>query len=147
MSLTARRKELLDYIRQYMKQNQMAPTYAEIMQALKIASRGHVAQFINNLIRDGYLVRKDSETRGLSIVERGWQPIETAPRDRPVLVCGDKEVGTMAEFSQWIAVAKYDHDMDLISRGITPVFVYAEGHKDQLARQITPSKWMELPEE
>ena len=75
-----------------------------------------------------------------------WQPIETAPRDRPVLVCGDKKIGTLAEFSQRICVAKFDHDMDLYS-GIVPTFVYAAGHRDQVARHITPSHWMELPEE
>jgi Protein of unknown function (DUF551) len=74
-----------------------------------------------------------------------WQPIETAPKDRPILVCGCSKQGTFAEFSQRICVAKYDHDMDLYS-GIIPSYVYASGHRDQVARHITPSHWMPLPE-
>ena len=74
-----------------------------------------------------------------------WQPIKTAPKDRPILVYGDKERGNLAEFSQRICVAKFDHDMDLLS-GVVPLFVYAEGYDNQSNRCITPSHWMPLPE-
>jgi len=77
-----------------------------------------------------------------------WQPIETAPKDRPILVYGNKEKGDQAEFGQRIAVAVYHSEMQLIS-GDRPMFVYAphrvEG--DGPERCICPSHWMELPEE
>jgi hypothetical protein len=77
-----------------------------------------------------------------------WMDIETAPKDRPILVYGNKEKGDQAEFSQRIAVAVYHSEMHY-TYGDRPMFVYApyrvEG--DGLDRCICPSHWMELPEE
>ena len=53
-----------------------------------------------------------------------WQPIETAPKDRPILVYGNKEKGDQAEFSQRIAVAVYHSEMHY-TYGDRPMFVYA----------------------
>jgi len=76
-----------------------------------------------------------------------WQPIDTAPKDRPVLVYGNKEKGDQAEFGQRIAVAIYHSEMQLIS-GDRPMFVYASNRveSDGPDRCILPSHWMELPE-
>ena len=76
-----------------------------------------------------------------------WNPIETAPKDRPVLVYGNKEKGDQSEFGQRIAVAVYHSEMQLIS-GDRPMFVYAPNRveSDGLDRCILPSHWMELPE-
>ena len=77
-----------------------------------------------------------------------WQPIDTAPKDRPILVYGNKEKGDQAEFGQRIAVAMYHSEMHY-TYGDRPMFVYAphrvEG--DGPERCICPSHWMELPEE
>lgn len=76
-----------------------------------------------------------------------WQPIETAPRDRPILVYGCEESGNIAEFGQRVAVAEFYEDMELFS-GSRPLFVYAPSHdkNDGPSRVITPSHWMPLPE-
>ena len=77
-----------------------------------------------------------------------WMDIETAPKDRPILVYGNKEKGDLAEFGQRIAVAVYHSEMHY-KYGDRPMFVYAphlvEG--DGPERCICPSHWMELPKE
>jgi len=74
-----------------------------------------------------------------------WQTIETAPKDKPVLVYADITVGNLAEFGQSICTAKFDHIADLKS-GKRSVFLYAQGHSDQNNRSVIPSHWMPLPE-
>jgi hypothetical protein len=75
-----------------------------------------------------------------------WQPISTAPKDRAVLVYGDEAQGSLAEFSQRVAVAKYYSDLSLIS-GDKPMFVYAPSFGDEQSnRCVCPSHWMPLPE-
>jgi len=76
-----------------------------------------------------------------------WQPIETAPKDRPILVYGNKEKGDQAEFSQRIAVAVYHSEMHY-TYGDRPMFVYAPHRveSDGPDRCICPSHWMPLPE-
>jgi hypothetical protein len=77
-----------------------------------------------------------------------WQPIEIAPKDKPILVYGDASEGNLGEFGQRIAVAKYHSELSLFS-GDRPMFVYApsRGEEGGSDRCICPSHWMPLPEE
>ena len=82
----------------------------------------------------------------------GWRPIETAPRDRPVLVLACKEVGCLAEFSQRIAVGKFYFEW---FRGapqegnkIMEFVIYTSHHGEKpVDAVVAASHWMPLPEE
>mgnify|MGYP001329102095 CR=1 FL=1 len=74
MKLSKRQQEVLDFIRGFIDQNKMPPTYREIGQALGIASTNGVADHVKALIKKGYLSRSgskgSSKARGIMLTEK-----------------------------------------------------------------------------
>lgn len=67
--LTKRQKQILDYIKKYIKDNDYAPTYEEIRRHFRLSSRSTVHQHIEALRNKGYLEKLDYQTRGIQILK------------------------------------------------------------------------------
>src|SRR5258706_10594704 len=72
MYLTARQKEIYEYIRDHVARKGEAPTYQEIGRALKLRSTNAVAKHLKKLEEKGYLRSPwGNKKRALTLVEHG----------------------------------------------------------------------------
>ncbi len=65
---TKKQRELLNYLAEFIKANDYAPSYREVMKALNYKSVSTVANHIDSLITKGYLSKRDNSARSLEIV-------------------------------------------------------------------------------
>ena len=56
--MTKRQKELLDYIRKYVKKNEMSPTYREMVKALNSKSVSNIGRMLDALAEAGKITRR-----------------------------------------------------------------------------------------
>lgn len=65
MALTKKQKEVLDYITEYVRENDFSPTQKEIQEHFGFKSLGSVQDYIKYLTNGGYLVNDSHSVRGL----------------------------------------------------------------------------------
>ena len=56
--MTKRQKELLDFIRKYVKKNEMSPTYREMSNALKNKSISNIGIMLDSLASEGKISKR-----------------------------------------------------------------------------------------
>lgn len=66
-----KQRELLSYIEGFIKGHGYGPSYREIMSALNYKSVSTVAVHIDELIKKGYLVKRERSARSLEVVKSG----------------------------------------------------------------------------
>lgn len=66
---TKKQQELLQYIGDFLKEHDYAPSYREIMSALNYKSVSTVAVHVDGLIVKGYLTKSDKSARSVRVVE------------------------------------------------------------------------------
>ncbi len=69
MDLSPRQKKILEFIREFTRENHYPPTIREIGEAVGISSTSVVSYNLNVLQEKGYLVRDREISRGLRLVE------------------------------------------------------------------------------
>lgn len=92
--LTHRQREVYNFIAAHQKRCGFAPTYAEIMQGLGLASKANAQRLIEALVKRGFLRRRRGRARGIEIV--GPKPPGPNAIAIPATVCpdcGDQLVG------------------------------------------------------
>ncbi len=67
--LTPKQHEILQYIQNYIEQNQYSPSYREIMDHFSLASPGSIYKYIRTLKRKGALSAEKKCSRSLSLTE------------------------------------------------------------------------------
>src|SRR3989344_1029887 len=67
--LTKRQKQILDFIRGYIKKNSYAPTLEEIASKFKLKSIGTISEHLGHLEAKGYLKREDNQPRAIDLLE------------------------------------------------------------------------------
>ena len=77
MALTRKQKEVLDYITEYVRENDFSPTQKEIQEFFGFKSLGSVQDYIKYLTNGGYLVNDSHSVRGLmpSVVQQNTEEI------------------------------------------------------------------------
>jgi hypothetical protein len=65
--LTLRQKQVLDFIKQFIRQKQIAPTYREMMSRLNIKSPNGIKCHIQALVKKGYLLADPGIPRSLRL--------------------------------------------------------------------------------
>jgi len=55
--MTKRQKELLDYIRKYVKKNEIYPTYREMAKALNCKAISNISMLLDGLAKRGKITR------------------------------------------------------------------------------------------
>ncbi|MBR3320094.1 hypothetical protein IKG20_02210 [Candidatus Saccharibacteria bacterium] len=66
--LTKKQKQIVDFITEYLKQNDYSPTYREIMNGLGLSSVSAVAEHIDNLVSKGVLKKTPGAARSLEVL-------------------------------------------------------------------------------
>ena len=56
--MTKRQKELLDFIRKYVKKNEISPTYREMSNALKNKSISNIGRMLDSLASEGKISKR-----------------------------------------------------------------------------------------
>ena len=56
--MTKRQKELLDFIRKYVKIHEMSPTYREMVKALSSKSVSNIGRMLDALAEEGKITRR-----------------------------------------------------------------------------------------
>ena len=69
-TLTPRQKQVLDFIKNYISQNDYAPTYEEIGKAVKLSSTATIHNHIKALEKKGYIQKQKNVTRGLVVLSQ-----------------------------------------------------------------------------
>ncbi len=64
-TLTKRQKQILDYIKSYIKKNKISPTFEEIKKHFKLSAISTVHQHIQTLSEKGFLNKEGSSARGI----------------------------------------------------------------------------------
>jgi len=68
--LTKRQKQILDYIKEYIKKNDYAPTLEEIKKHFRLSSLSTVHQHLENLEAKGYLIRLENQPRSIQLIRK-----------------------------------------------------------------------------
>lgn len=69
MSLTKKQKQVLDYIKEYINENEVSPTQVEIKEHFGFKSLGSVQDYIRYLKNAGYLENDANSVRGLKPID------------------------------------------------------------------------------
>ena len=56
--MTKRQKELLDFIRLYVKKNEMSPTFREMVKSLNSKSISNIGRMLDSLAEEGKITRR-----------------------------------------------------------------------------------------
>lgn len=75
-TLTKRQKEILDFIKDYLKKNGYAPSFEEIMDKCGLSARSTVHEHLTALVDKGYLKRDERKERGLYLPEKRKQYLQ-----------------------------------------------------------------------
>lgn len=70
MSITRKQKDVLDFITDYLKQHQIAPTQKEIKDHFGLKSFGSVQRYLKYLINAGFLESDWNARRGLKLLKK-----------------------------------------------------------------------------
>lgn len=68
--VTKKQKEVLDFIKKYLKNNGFAPSLEEIQRKFKLASVSTASFHVTKLERAGYLEKLENRARGISVPEK-----------------------------------------------------------------------------
>lgn len=69
LSVTEKQYELLKYLREYMAEKPIAPSYAEMMNRLDMKSKSGIFRLLNALEERGYIQRMPNRARAIKILE------------------------------------------------------------------------------
>jgi len=84
VTLYRRQKQILDFIKQYIQKNGLAPTLTEIANALGVSSLATVHEHLKAMEKKGVIKRFNGSVRGIEIVD-DLSPAQQTGVDVPVL--------------------------------------------------------------
>ena len=68
--MTKRQKELLDFIRLYVKENEMSPTFREMIKALNSKSVSNIGRMLKALAEEGKITRRiPAKPRSIKVLQ------------------------------------------------------------------------------
>lgn len=73
MPLTRRQRQILDYLKDYIKAHHYAPSFEEIAEHFSFSSLATVHEHLTNLERKGYIQRSHNESRSIELVPEQGQ--------------------------------------------------------------------------
>lgn len=76
--MTPKQKQLLEFIRDYVAERGLPPTFEEMRLASGLASKSGVARLVDALVDEGLLLRSDGKQRGLRLPMPNLAAVPTA---------------------------------------------------------------------
>lgn len=67
--MTPRQQELLSYLREYIRQHEYAPSFAEMQERLQLASKSGVHRMVQGLAEQGLIKVFPHRSRAISLVD------------------------------------------------------------------------------
>tara|TARA_B100000575_G_scaffold246917_1_gene212140 strand:- start:1371 stop:1994 length:624 start_codon:yes stop_codon:yes gene_type:complete len=68
--LTKKQKELFDYLKQYISNNQISPSFEEMKKAVNLKSKSGIHRLITSLEQRGFIKRLKHRARAMEIIEK-----------------------------------------------------------------------------
>ena len=68
--LTKKQKELFDYLKEYMSNNQISPSFEEMKEAVNLKSKSGIHRLISSLEERGFIKRLKHKARAMEIVDK-----------------------------------------------------------------------------
>ncbi len=65
--MTPRQKQLLEYVRTYIEQHSISPTFADMQTHMGLASKSGIARLVDGLVAEGHLARTAASIRNLEL--------------------------------------------------------------------------------
>jgi SOS-response transcriptional repressor LexA len=67
-TLTLKQADAYEFVRRHIKEKSVAPSFAEIMDALGLKSKNHVSSLLNSLEERGYIHRIKGRQRAIALI-------------------------------------------------------------------------------
>ncbi|MBI2587915.1 transcriptional repressor LexA [Candidatus Azambacteria bacterium] len=77
--LTKRQKEILNFIEEFLKENEYSPSLQEIGEHFGLSSVATIHQHVEALRRKGYLAKEANQSRSLHLADEGPKPAVAIP--------------------------------------------------------------------
>lgn len=113
--LTERQRELLEYLQNYVSQEQRFPSYREMAKALRVSAVGTVQDHVQALIDNGSL---EKEGRKLRLAQNRQVPVLTVP------IVGEVAAGALQDAFE-VALGALTVSPDLLSENARPQDLFA----------------------
>ena len=68
--LTKKQKELFDYLKDYIANNQISPSFEEMKQAVNLKSKSGIHRLITSLEQRGFIKRLKHKARAMEIIDK-----------------------------------------------------------------------------
>ena len=68
--LTKKQKELFDYLKEYMSNNQISPSFEEMKEAVNLKSKSGIHRLISSLEERGFIKRLKHKARAMEIIDK-----------------------------------------------------------------------------
>ncbi len=68
--LTKKQKELFDYLKEYISNNQISPSFEEMKEAVNLKSKSGIHRLISSLEERGFIKRLKHKARAMEIIEK-----------------------------------------------------------------------------
>ena len=81
-TLTLKQADAYEFVRRHIKEKSVAPSFAEIMDALGLKSKNHVSSLLNALEERGYIHRIKGRQRAIALVPDTHQEVMLLRRIR-----------------------------------------------------------------
>jgi repressor LexA len=91
MKPTKKQRAILEFIDQFIAENDLSPTYREIMTALNYQSVSTVAEHIENMVAKGLLNKSDFQPRTVSAANRPKMEVDFAAEIKKQTELGDEK--------------------------------------------------------
>jgi repressor LexA len=94
--LTKKQRELLIFIHEHMKDDDIAPSFEEMKEALNLKSKSGIHRLITALVERGYIERLPHRARALRVVNlpQGYTGPTAAPQQQPVPIESASEISS-----------------------------------------------------
>ncbi len=95
--LTKKQKELFDYLKNYISNNQISPSFEEMKQAVNLKSKSGIHRLITSLEQRGFIKRLKHRARAMEIIKKDSNTVEINLESISIPVIGAIAAGEAIE--------------------------------------------------
>ena len=95
--LTKKQKELFDYLKEYMSNNQISPSFEEMKEAVNLKSKSGIHRLVSSLEERGFIKRLKHKARAMEIVNKNSTLEENSTNSIEIPLIGSIAAGEAIE--------------------------------------------------